>query len=70
MDGGSVVANYVDIFPSLAHLSNFPQKTEKKLSKWAAKINFALDPCRAIIGPISGGNVVRILHHVGQVHDG
>ena len=29
-------------------------KPEKKLSKWAAKINFALDlPCRAIIGPIS-----------------
>ena len=28
-------------------------KPEKKLSKWAAKINFALDlPCRAIIGPI------------------
>ena len=23
------LANYVDIFPSLAHLSNFPQKTEK-----------------------------------------
>ena len=33
---------------------NFPHKTEKKLSKWAAKTNFALDlPCRAIIGPIS-----------------